>query len=394
MEVPMAWRNVKVEDLREYLVQSYVNNIASMKELCKECGVSRKTGYKWLQRYQESGKKGLIDHSRAPLNPERKFSNDQINTCLELKQKYPKYGPKKIHVLLKKHYPEIEWPCSTRLYEIFKEYHLVCSRKLKRRVPRTHPLGEVNGSNDVWCADFKGWFMTKDNTKIEPFTVTDGYSRFIIRCTHLERKRAGDVWKILSQAFHEYGLPKRFRTDNGPPFATIGVGRLSELSVNLIKAGVMPEWINPGHPEENGRHERFHKSLKDAIATPPADNFLQQISVMKAFTEEYNFERPHEALNMEVPGSIYSPSQRIWDGNLRSPEYDSNKMLRKVGENGCINLSRKEHYLGTVISGEYVSLDEVDNDSFQVHYGPVYLGTLIRGEGFIQPKRKECYRRG
>lgn len=390
----MAWRNVKVEDQREYLVQSYINNLATMKDLCEECGVSRKTGYKWVNRYQERGKKGLCDLSRAPLQPERKYSEAQINKSLELKQKHPKYGPKKIYVLLKRHYPEIEWPCPTRLYEVFKEHHLVCSRKLRRRVPRTQPLGEVNESNDVWSADFKGWFMTKDNTKIEPFTVTDGYSRFLIRCTHLDRKRAGDVWKILSQAFHEYGLPKRFRTDNGPPFGTTGVGRLSKLSVNLIKAGVVPEWINPGHPEENGRHERFHKSLKEAIAKPPADNFLQQLSVMKAFAEEYNFERPHEALDMQVPGSVYSPSQRIWDGKLRSPEYDSNNKLRKVGENGCIYLNHKEHYLGTVISGEYVNLEEVDNDCFQVHYGPVFLGSLVRDLGFLRPERKERYPRG
>lgn len=389
----MSWRNVKVEDIREYLVQSYLNNIASMKELCNECGVSRKTGYKWIHRYNTGGKKGLSDQSRAPLQPERKFSEDQINKALELKQKHPVYGPKKICALLKKHYPDEVWPCPTRLYEIFKEYHLVCSRKLRRRVPRTQPLGEINESNDIWSADFKGWFKTKDGTKIEPFTITDGYSRYLIMCTHLDRKRVVDVWKVLSQAFLEYGLPKRFRTDNGPPFATTGVGRLSMLSVNLIKAGVTPEWINPGHPEENGRHERFHKSLKETIANPPADTFSQQISIMRAFVEEYNFERPHEALGMQSPGNIYTPSQRIWDGKLRSPEYDINKKLRKVGQNGCIYLNREAYYIGSVVSSEYVCLEEVDNDCFQVFYGPLFLGTLIRGQDFLRPERKECYRR-
>jgi len=382
----MAWRNVKVEDQREYLVKSYISKSATMSELCEECGVSRKTGYKWYQRYMESGSKGLADQSKAPTTPNRKYSNAQLMKALELKQKYPRFGPKKILALLKRYHPEEHWPCATRLYSIFKEHHLVCSRKLRRRVPRTHPLGDIHDSNDVWCADFKGWFRTKDQSKVEPLTITDGYSRFLIRCLHLERKRSLDVWKAYSDAFYEYGLPKRLRTDNGPPFATTGVGRLSNLSVNLIKAGVTPEWIAPGHPEENGRHERFHRSLKEAVANPPAQTFSEQITRMNVFVEEYNFERPHEGLNQQVPGSCYEPSRIEWDGNLRSPEYDTQEMIiRKVGQNGCIYWKRVSHYLGQVISGEYVGLKEIDDDCFRIFYGPVFLGTLMAKSGFKRP---------
>jgi transposase InsO family protein len=358
-----------------------------MSELCEECEVSRKTGYKWIKRYSERGLDGLLDKSRAPLAPSRKYPKEQIDIVLELKQKRPSYGPKKICAILNKRYPEESWPGPTRLYEILKEHHLVCSRKLRRRVPRTQPLGEVNASNDVWCADFKGWFLTKDKSKVEPFTVTDGFSRFIIRCDHFERKRFEDVWKSLSSAFHEYGLPQRIRTDNGPPFATTGVGRLSQLSVHLIKAGVTPEWINPGHPEENGRHERFHKSLKYAVANPPAETFGEQLSRIKVFIEEYNFERPHESLGLEVPGSYYSPSPRIWDGRLRSPEYDTSEiMVRKVGQNGCINVNRNENYIGSVISGEYVGLKKIDEDCYRIFYGPVLLGTLLNKNDFRRPE--------
>lgn len=353
----MVWRNVKVEDQREYLVKSYISKSLSIKELCEECGVSRKTGYKWYQRYIEEGKNGLLDLSRAPKTPNRKFSEETINIALELKHKRPRYGLKKILALLQKKYPDRSWPSATRLYEIFKENHLVCSRKLRRRVPRTHPLGDVNASNDVWCADFKGWFLTGDECKIEPLTITEGYSRFLVRCQHLEKKRSIDVWKVFSDAFYEYGLPKRIRTDNGPPFATTGVRRLSGLSINLIKAGVIPEWINPVHPEENGRHERFHRSLKKAIATPPSASFSEQIFRMEVFLDEYNFERPHEALEQQVPGSIYEPSENQWDGKLRSPEYNTEEVtLRKVEQNGCIYWKQKESYLGQVLSGEYVSL--------------------------------------
>lgn len=383
----MAWRNIKVEDRREYLVKSYLNKFATMQELCDECGVSRKTGYKWVKRYTEEGSIGLLDQSRAPKTPNRKYTDAQITKLLELKQKRPRYGPKKILAIAKKHYPEESWPCPTRLYEIFKDHHLVSSRKLRRRVPRTQPLGDVNASNDVWCADFKGWFLTKDKSKVEPFTVTDGFSRFIIKCIHLERKRFEDVWKVLSYAFHEYGLPRRIRTDNGPPFATTGVGRLSKLSVHLIKAGVTPEWINPGHPEENGRHERFHRSLEEEIANPPADTFIEQLSRMKFYVDEFNFERPHEALDLQVPGSYYEPSKNIWDGKLRSPEYDTNEMIiRKVGQNGCIHVKQNENYLGSVISGEYVGLKQIDEDTYKIFYGPVFLGTLLNNSDFRRPE--------
>lgn len=383
----MPWRCLKVEDERKYLVQSYINKIATMKELCDELGVSRETGYKWVRRYNAEGELGLRDRSRAPINPAKKFTDEQINTALELKQKYPKYGPKKIIALLKRHFPEQDWPSSTRLYEVFKNYHLVCSRKLRRRVPRTHPLGIVNASNDVWCADFKGWFLTEDACKVEPLTITDGYSRFVIDCVHLNKKRGVDVWKIYSRAFNKYGLPLRIRTDNGPPFASTGVGRLSSLSVKLIKAGVKPEWIKPGHPEENGSHERFHRSLKEATASPPASSFLEQVARMDAYKEEFNFDRPHEALEQQTPGSHYKPSPRIWDGKLRSPEYDSNEMsIRKITPNGCLHWKGLPCYVAQVITGEYVGLKEVAGGVFHVHYGPVFLGILTEGKGFQRPE--------
>lgn len=383
----MAWRCIKVEEEREYLVKNYINKIATMRELCEECGVSRETGYKWVKRFLQYGKTGLTDQSRAPKKPARKFSEEQMKIALELKQKYSKYGPKKILALLKRHHPNIQWPSATRLYEVFKEYHLVSSRKLRRRVPRTHPLGTLNSSNDVWCADFKGWFITGSGEKIEPLTITDAFSRFAIECIHLQKKNTDEVWKVYSKAFYEYGLPLRMRTDNGPPFATTGVGRLSRLSVKLIQAGVTPEWITPGHPEENGRHERFHRSLKEAIASPPAETYLEQVNRLQLFKEEYNFDRPHESLNQETPGSCYEPSTRLWDGKLRSPEYNTKEMeVRKVVPSGCIYWKGMLSYLGQVLSGEYVGLQPIGNETYQVYYGPVYLGNLIENKGFFRPE--------
>lgn len=383
----MAWRLTKVEDQREYLVKAYLSKMATMKELCEEYGISRKTGYKWLHRYMKGGLGALLDIKRAPKEPYRKYSEEKIARALELKQKRPKYGPKKILALLERNYSDEEWPSPTRLYEIFKAHHLVCSRKLRRRVPRTHPLGEVNASNDVWCADFKGWFMTGDQSKVEPLTITDGYSRYLIKCQHLERKTFEEVWGAYKQAFDAYGLPKRIRTDNGPPFATTGVGRLSRLAINLIKAGVTPEWITPGHPQENGRHERFHRSLSYETASPPAESFSEQIERMRVYTDEYNFERPHEALGLQTPGSFYEPSKREWDGILRSPEYDTDKVsVRKVGSNGCIHVKGEEYYIGQVLGGEYVAMEPLGFGDYRIYYGPVLLGSLIGKVGFKRPE--------
>jgi len=382
----MPWEFKKVEEKRNELIEAYTNGVP-MTELCKRYHISRKTAYKWYNRYLELGKEGLKDLSKAPHCPVRTFGDSQINLAIELKMKHLIWGPKKILAKLNKMYPDLDWPSATWLYEIFKEHHLVTSRRLRKRVPATHPLADVNNSNDVWMADFKGWFLTQDNNKCEPLTITDGHTRYLISCIHLPKKSAADVWPVFEEAFKEYGLPNRLRTDNGPPFGCTGVGRITRLSINLIKAGVIPEWINPGHPEENGRHERFHLTLKQAVAKPPAKNLKEQLIRMRAFQEEYNFERPHEALGMDTPGSHYYSSNRKWDGILRQPEYDTKAMMvRKVGLNGGIWLKQTEYYVGGVLTGEYVGIKENAAGELEVHYGPVYLGKLKKGPRIEKPK--------
>lgn len=271
------------------------------------------------------------------------------------------------------------------MYEIFKEHHLVTARRLRRRVPATHPMADVSGSNDTWSIDFKGWFLTQNKEKCEPLTVTDSFSRYLIKCIHIGHKSMENVWAILQEAFIEYGLPNRLRSDNGSPFACIGAGRLSRLSLRLVKAGVLPEWINPGHPEENGRHERLHLTLKEEVADPPASTLQEQIWRMQRFQREYNFERPHEALQMETPASIYSLSSRKWDGKLRDPEYGKeSQMVRKVFPNGCIRIHR-EYFIGQVLAGEYIGFRE-EEEGFAVYYGPIYLGLFKMDKGLEKPK--------
>jgi putative transposase len=382
----MPWEFMKVEDKRRELLEAYING-SSMTELCKIYKVSRKTAYKWFNRCFEKGlDEGLKDLSKAPHHPVRKFTDEQLDRAIDLKLRKRTWGPKKILARLEEDYPEEEWPSPTWLYEVFKDQHLVIPRRFRRRVPATHPLGDVNNSNDVWMADFKGWFLTKDGKRCEPLTMTDGHTRYLLCCTHVAKKSADYIWPIVEEAFRKYGLPRRIRTDNGPPFGCLGIGRLTSLSVKLIKAGVLPEWINPGHPEENGRHERFHATLKQSTANPPAENLKEQIARMKAFQEEYNYERPHEALGQEPPGRHYYASPRQWDGILRQPEYDTKTMkIRKVCQSGCIWVNQKEYYIGKVLMGEYVGMKEVEEEQ-EIYYGPICLGKLIKDKGIERPK--------
>lgn len=383
----MAWENFKVEEQRLQLVKAFIAGDASMIDLCRIYGISRKTAYKWYHRFLEEGPEGLKDQSRAPHNPNVLYADELIKRAIEYKLKHRTWGPKKILANLRKANPNEDWPSPTRLYEIFNHYNLVTKRRFRSRVPATAPLGGLIACNDTWSVDFKGWFITGDGQKCEPLTITDNVSRYLIRCTHLNPHTTDYVWQVFDEAFKEYGLPSRMRSDNGPPFGSVGVGRLTKLSVKLIRAGVTPEWICPGHPEENGRHERFHLTLKQEVASPPKETLILQIQAMREFHDEYNFLRPHEALDMKTPGSCYYNSPRIWDGIFRSPEYDTREMLvRKVQACGCISLNNKNRFIGEALIGEYVGLKPIqDHQEYEIYYSNVFLGKLTT-KGVEKPK--------
>ena len=262
-------------------------------------------------------------------------------------------------------------------------------RKLRRRSPPSSaPFADCEAANDTWCIDFKGWFLTGDGKRCEPLTLTDAYSRYLLRCQALARTDTDHVWPVLDAAFREFGLPYYLRSDNGSPFASRGAGGLSRLSVKLIKAGVTPERIAPGKPQQNGRHERMHLTLLQEVASPPARNMREQHERLRSFRQFYNEERPHQALDHATPADRYQPSARRFDGVLRKPEYSDDRDVRSVRRNGDIKWQGSTIYISEALVGEPVGLTE-NGSGWTVSYGPILLGTIEhRGDHLRRPKRK------
>ncbi len=317
----MPWQRTEPMDERLSFIVSWREDGVSMAELCRRYGVSRKTGYKWVDRYEAAGLAGLQERSRAPLRHPHQVAPALAEAALGVRRSHPSWGPRKVRAWLMAHDPGLAWPAASTLGTLFDEAGLTVPRRRRERVPpRTAPFADCDGPNAVWTADFKGWFRTGDGARCEPFTLLDGWSRYLLRCQAVRRADTATVRAILEAAFREYGLPEVFRSDNGAPFAGRGAGGLSRLSVWLIKLSVRPERIDPGSPEQNGRHERMHLTLGQETANPPAADLRAQARRFAAFRRCYNEERPHEALGQQPPERHYRASARGYSGRLCSPD--------------------------------------------------------------------------
>ena len=381
----MPWTETCVMDQRMSFIVACLNGEESLAALCRHFGISRKTGHKWLQRYRSEGAAGLEDRSRAPHSNARALDGEVVRAVLALRHRYPSWGPRKVKAWLEMQHPEQRWPAASTIGDLFDRAGLTRPRKRRRRVPaQTAPLAACRAPNDVWCADFKGWFLTGDGTHVEPFTLSDGYSRFLIRCQAVARNDEAHVWPLLEAAFRDYGLPRVLRSDNGPPFASRAAGGLSRFAVKLIKAGVLPERIEPGKPQQNGRHERLHLTLKQDTAAPPANSLAEQIDRFERFREIYNRERPHEALGQVPPARLYRPSPRGFEDQLRSPDYPDEAQVRRVRRAGTIKWKGEEIFISQALTGEPVGLFSIADDVWLVKYGPIVLGTMKGRQGFIR----------
>jgi len=388
----MPWTETCAMDQRMSFIAACLEGDESVAVLCRHFGISRKTGHKWLVRYHSDGACGLQERSRAPLSNARAVSAEVIEAVVAVRQRHPSWGPRKVKAWLEDRHCDRPWPAASTIGMVFDRAGLTRPRRVRRRMaPQSTPLAACRDPNDVWCIDFKGWFITGDGARVEPLTISDGASRFLIRCQPVGRADEAHVWPILVEAFDQYGLPRVMRSDNGPPFASLAVAGLSRLAVKLIKAGVMPNRIEPGKPQQNGRHERLHLTLKQDTASPPARSLAEQIERFDQFRWIYNTERPHEALGQVPPARIYQPSPRSFDGILRSPDYPQGIKVRRVRHCGAIRWRGREIFISQALTGEPVGLIPIADDVWLVKYGPIVLGTMKGRQGFIRigPKRRQ-----
>ena len=373
----MPWSQTSSMDEKIRFIADSQRQLFPFSEVCGRFGISRKTGYKWIDRYADEGPQGLHDRSRRPRSCPHQTPAGIVAALVQARQRHPSWGVKKLLKILSPKHPDWEWPSRSTGCDILRRHGLV--PKARRRSRPGHPGRPdtpMTEPNEIWTADFKGEFRTRDGLYSYPLTVADGFSRFLLVCQGLHSTAHLDSRPIFLRLFQEFGLPRIIRTDNGVPFATTALGRLSLLSVWWIRLGIYPELIEPAHPEQNGRHERMHRTLKAETTHPPRANLPSQQRRFNEFREEYNHERPHEALDQDTPASRYRPSPRALPRRLPAIEYPSHYEIRLVSRNGGIRWNSHWVNVTHTLGGEYVGLEEVDNDLWEVYFGPVRLGRL------------------
>src|SRR5882724_9531679 len=331
----MPWKTSSVMEEKLRFVFEYELDERSMTELCQSYEISRETGYLWLRRYRACGIDGLVERSHASQRHLNQTAEQIEQSILALRQAHMRWGPRKLQRILERDQPGRHWPTASTMGTLLKREGLAVPRKKRWRTPPySEPLAPADAPNRGWCADFKGWFRTGNGERIDPLTISDAHSRYLLRCQAVEKTDTARVQGIFEAAFRQYGLPQAIRTDNGAPFASTALAGLSRLAVWWIKLGIVPERIEAGHPEQNGRHERMHRTLKQEVAMPPAQDRRAQQRALEDFRQEYNEVRPHEALAMQTPASVYEPSQRAYPAKVSEPEYPPTMLVRSVHAHG------------------------------------------------------------
>ena len=331
-------------DQRLQFLSSYQKEEMSVADLCRAYGISRPTAYRWINRYNETGPEGLVDRSSRPHSCSHATLEPIENTILVLRAKHPSWGARKLKARLEMLQPDVVWPAASTFGNILNRAGLTSpQKKRKRTTPCSEPFSLVTGPNQLWCMDFKGYFATGDGKRCDPFTITDAHSRYLIRCQIVSRMDLSQVRAICEAAMREYGMPARIRTDNGAPFAGTGLLGLSKLSLGWMKLGIVHERIQAGRPQQNGRHERMHRTLKEDTTKPPAASLRAQQSRFDNFRYVFNNERPHEGLNNQVPASLYIPSSVRLPRKLPEFTYPKGLLLRRVNNSGDISWHKTQN---------------------------------------------------
>jgi putative transposase len=356
-----------------------------MATLCREFGISRVTGYKIFNRYQESGLSALQDRSRRPYRQANRLPFQIERSILGLKREHPSWGAPKIHAKLIRAYPMVKPPAISTVHAVLDRHGLVKRRKRRRYKAQGTPLSAAHEPNGLWCADYKGEFMLGNKQYCYPLTITDYRSRYLLACEGVDSTRSDFALAIFERTFKDFGLPASIRTDNGTPFASANaLFGLSRLSVWWLRLGIRLQRIKPGHPQQNGRHERMHLTLKQEATTPASFNFLQQQERFDRFVGVYNNDRPHQALQGACPGELYTPSARLYQPP-GDPDYPFHDRTVRVTRCGRICIGRRKINLSHVFAGQLVGLREVDDRIWLVSFLQFDLGFFDHQEDRVEP---------
>jgi putative transposase len=383
----MPWCETSPMEQRLEFVREYGTDLFTMTELAAQYGISRKTGYKWLERYEADGVDGLREHTRRPHSSPQATDPERIEALLAQRRRHPRWGAKKLLAIVSRRDAEAAWPSRSTVCTHLKAHGLIAVRRRRLR-PGHGPavsLTPMAAANQVWTTDFKGEFRTGDGMYCYPLTLRDGFSRFVLRCDGLLGRTVAATQRRFARAFAEYGLPDRIRSDNGGPFAGPGLAGLSSLSVWWIRLGIIPERIAPGHPEQNGSHEQFHRVLKAETTHPPAPNCTAQQQRFRRFVREYNEVRPHEALGNAPPATRYQQSRRSLPRCLPPLDYPGHMEPRRVSSGGTISWNGAPLFLATALAGEYVAFEEIDDGLWTLHFATVAVARYDERQRTLQP---------
>ena len=382
----MPWRESSPMTERLDFIKACLHRREQIVEICDRFEISEKTGQKWLKRFREGGVEALEDRSHAPLNHAGRITPEVAARIFELKRKHCDFGPEKLRDWLMLNEPKENgerWPAISSIGELLRKHHLVRRRRRKHVPAESRALMALTSAtepNTVWTADFKGQFRLRNSagSYCYPLTVLDLHTHFLLGCTALESTGVTGAKKSFTRLFQEFGLPEVMRTDNGVPFAQpTSLGRLGQLALWWVRLGIRPEYIRPGRPQENGAHERFHKTLKEGATKPSSSSLAAQQQSFENFRREYNMERPHMSLpERRPPAQHYVSSPRQYPTRLPELIYPKSWAVRLVRRNGCITLQQNDVYLSTNLSGQYVGVTDSDNDTLIIRYGRLELGTF------------------
>lgn len=389
----MPWKETCQVQERLKLILEIEKGEKTIALLCREFGVSRQTAYKWLRRHRADPQaETLEDLPRRPAHHPGELDSERVDLIARARRTWPHWGPRKLLIKLRDHWPDGRLPSASTIGRVLKRLGLTAPRKRRRRTPPyTAPFAACVAPNQVWCIDFKGHFRTGDGSTCYPLTLTDAFSRFLLRCDIVARPDCRDTRLVLESAFREYGLPAAIRSDNGPPFASTGLGGLTELSAWLIRLGIRLERIEPGKPQQNGRHERMHLTLKREATSPPRHSLAAQQRRFDRFRHEFNHERPHEALRFQTPATVYAPSTRLFPERLGRDDYPFDVERVLVDKHGYVTVAQRRVRVGLALRNELLELRPAGSKRCAIIFGPVLLGYFDERnwrQGIVPPRRK------